>query len=440
MKKKLRHAFAGLFTLSLLFASVPARAAEIGAASGFESGEWYQNTRLIAHALGIVDNKAGTNSKEAFLQSYNSGFLVLEADFAVTRDGVLVVRHDFEQDSYYTLEQVVQNGDTSMDIERYRSEKICFRYTPLTAKDLLLLMADHDGIYIVTDTKDTDIPSVTRDFQLLVADANAIGRPDLLERFIVQIYNDEMLSVVKEVYPFQNWIYTLYQTKDPDYDRIADFCVQNGIDVVTMNYEVLTPERISAITSRGLSVFTHTVNSVLHLKKYVEMGVQGVYTDTIQPYELEYIGLAHKKNTVVPLYCEKKTTNVEAYPINGKNYYNIKSIAKILMNTDSKFNIRIEEEAGTILLEKGADYTLDGSETIVTNGFGIIRENPLKLMLGDTEIPIESYFIGGNYYYPLEELASALGCKVSWNGIYAVTEITPEQKPVKQESKEAKKS
>ncbi len=52
-----------------------------------------------------------------------------------------------------------------------------------------------------------------------------MGREDILNRIVVQIYDTEMLNTVKQIYPFTNWIYTLYQTPNPNYDEIAVFFV-----------------------------------------------------------------------------------------------------------------------------------------------------------------------------------------------------------------------
>lgn len=396
--------------------------------------KWYENTRLIAHALGVIDGKAGTNSKEAFLQSYDNGFEVLEADFSVTSDGALVVRHDFDQDSYYTLEQVVKNGSTQMDLARYISEKICFRYTPLTAKDLITLMAEHEGIYVVTDTKNTDMANVTRDFNLLVKDATELGHREVLDRFIVQIYNEEMVDTVRNIYPFPNWIYTLYQTKDPDYAHIADFCVEKGIDVVTMNYEVLTPERVKTLKDRGITVFAFTVNSLLHMKKYVGYGIQGVYTDTISPSELSYIGLAEKKNATKKLYINGRISALDCYTIDGEDYYSLHALAYLLMDTKDHFSISMDAANRTISVGKGQEYQPTGNELMATDGFGVLRKNPNSLLVDGTEFMISSYEISGKYFYSLTELCDALGIKTGWNGKYAVNEVMTAGR---QESKEA---
>ena len=92
-----------------------------------QTKKWYEQNRLVAHALGAIEDKKETNSKEAFIHSWENGYKVLEADFSLTSDGVVVVRHDFDQDSYYNLEQQVQNGSTAMTANRFVNEKINFR-------------------------------------------------------------------------------------------------------------------------------------------------------------------------------------------------------------------------------------------------------------------------------------------------------------------------
>lgn len=82
---------------------------------------------VIAHALGVVDSRAGTNSKDAFLSSVRSGHQVLEVDLQLTGDGHLVARHDWDQDSYYTLEQTFAGV---MDRQAFLNTPICYYYTP----------------------------------------------------------------------------------------------------------------------------------------------------------------------------------------------------------------------------------------------------------------------------------------------------------------------
>ena len=76
---------------------------------------WQAQNPLIAHALGEADGKIETNSREAFITSWENGFRAVEGDFTYTSDGTLVMRHDFEEDgSYYRLE-IEPEGNLVMD-------------------------------------------------------------------------------------------------------------------------------------------------------------------------------------------------------------------------------------------------------------------------------------------------------------------------------------
>ena len=50
---------------------------------------------VIAHALGTVDGTEGLNCLEGFLEHYAQGVRVFEADFRMTSDGYVVLRHDW---------------------------------------------------------------------------------------------------------------------------------------------------------------------------------------------------------------------------------------------------------------------------------------------------------------------------------------------------------
>ena len=49
----------------------------------------------VAHAMGGIDGRLYTNTREAFLQNYSRGFRVFELDLAMTTDSALVLAHDW---------------------------------------------------------------------------------------------------------------------------------------------------------------------------------------------------------------------------------------------------------------------------------------------------------------------------------------------------------
>lgn len=398
-----------------------------------EEKKWFDENRLVAHALGVVDSRIGTNSLEAFQKSYADGHRVMEADFSKTSDGTLVVRHDFEQDSYYTLEQTVLNQNTAMDLARYISEKICFKYTPLTAKNLIKLVEEHKDVYLITDTKDTDVESVKRDFALFVNDARELGMESILDRVIVQIYNEDMLGAVRSVYPFKNWIYTLYQTSNPDYNKIGDFCLINGIDVVTIDYSVLETDEIQKLNDRDIKVYTHTLNRILDIKKAVGMGCYGAYTDIIKPADLSFINLGMNKNTSKKIVYDKKVKSLEAYLMNDEKYVNIKELAELLNGSQGQFDVVIDDMLKTVTLAKGKEYSVSAIRNTENNGLGAIQKSNYTLNVGGTTIHIDGYTVDGNYYYRLKDLAAPLGFSIAWSGIYAMDEILLYQNSIENE-------
>lgn len=372
--------------------------------------EWYDDNRLVAHALGSIEDKKETNSKEAFLNSWGHGIRVLEADFSMTSDGTLVVRHDFDQDSYYTLEQKVI-GSTDMNSSRYQNEKINFRYTPLTAAQLIQMMTEYDDVYIVTDTKSTDIPTIKRQFQAFVDYAKNVEHPEVLERLVIQIYNPEMYEAVKEIHPFKNWIYTLYQTQNPDYDQIAEYCVANGIDVVTINQEIVEPANISKLTQRGIKVYAHTVNRVLDLQKMLNAGCYGIYTDYIKPQDLSFVGLqAVNRKQSMTVEFEENRRQVEGYRILGHNYMPLRDMALLLKDSEQKFAVSYDANKKEILLQKEKDFAGLGNELIVNQEKKQYIEKCIySLKMGDNQQRAVGFWVDGELFYEPNTLASILG-------------------------------
>lgn len=376
---------------------------------------WYEDNRVVAHALGAIEGRIETNSKEAFINAYENGYKVMEADFTLTSDGMLVVRHDFNQDSYFRLEQVVQNGNTQMDSNRYKNEKINFKYTPLTAGDLIQLLNQYEDVFLITDSKYTDAATVEKEFNVLINTAKSLGMTQVLDRFVIQIYNQDMYKVIKDIYPFDNWIFTLYQLQNPDYDSIGQFCLDNEIDVVTMNYEIAEAGNIKKLTDRGLKVYTHTVNRLLDYKKLLSVGCYGIYTDIIQPHELAYIGMgSKKKNGTRAFMAGKKSLTIGTYSIKGEEYVKLRDMAKMLEDTKGAFEVIIDDAAKTINLTTDESYTSTGSELLLAfAGSGIVRVSSYQIKVDGINQNIRGYDVDGQLYFKPEDLGKVLGFTVT---------------------------
>ncbi len=250
-------------------------------------GEWHENYKTVAHALGGVDGNYEINSYESFIESYERGFRVFEADLYLTSDHQLVVRHDFELNSYYNLDQIMDKDNPVMSHEKFMATPIRDKYSPLDADGIVALLNKYNDAYLITDTKFTDTANVTVQFNRLCEAIEKAGNDELYDRIIVQIYNDEMYYTVKNIHEFGGWIYTLYQLPERNFERIGRFCAHNGIDVVTMSEEIYSEKSIETLHSHGCKVYLHTVNDIKVIQKMSEGGADGFYTDKITQEELD---------------------------------------------------------------------------------------------------------------------------------------------------------
>ena len=270
--------------LTAYFASKNKQAAEVAAIEAAKpkcdlSAPWYEQYTVVTHALGAVEGRIHTNAKEAFLENYERGSRVFEADFCLTSDGELVVRHDFTGTSYYNLEQ---RDIGEMTYEQYKDSVICYNYTPLDVKELFGLMLQYPDTYLVTDTKVDDEETTRKIFEKFCEAMDATGDATLRERIVIQIYNYEMYDWVEGIVPEQNYIFTLYMLRNKNFTKIGEFCTEKSIPVVTLNETILKKETVDKLHGYGVEVFAHTLNRTSDMaSRYVKTGVDGWYSDYV---------------------------------------------------------------------------------------------------------------------------------------------------------------
>ena len=124
------------------------------------------DARLITHGMGEVDGITTLNCLEGFQAQYGQGVRVFEVDLRLTADQQVVLRHDWRAGW--------QSGISEISIptmKEFLSRPILRKYTPLSFRDLLLLMEEYPDICVITDTKFTDAEVVTLQFRSMLRDA-----------------------------------------------------------------------------------------------------------------------------------------------------------------------------------------------------------------------------------------------------------------------------
>lgn len=236
---------------------------------------WLNENYLIAHAMGGIDGLDYTNCREAMELAYENGFRVFEGDFMYL-EGHSVLAHDAE---IFCEQAGIPVSELTYD--SFTNAKLMGKYSPLMAEDVIDFLAEHPDAYFMTDSKYTENPYssfVISDFVIKAMERDA----SVLDRVIVQIYNQAMLDEVMDIYPFRSVVYTLYQSGDTPADAMV-FCCKSGIGAVTMKDSWASQEVMTLMDTVGLYVLTHTVNDADRIIEAFGQGVDAVYTDFVLP-------------------------------------------------------------------------------------------------------------------------------------------------------------
>ncbi|MCF7757158.1 glycerophosphodiester phosphodiesterase [Paenibacillus xylanexedens] len=254
-----------------------------------EQRDGFTAYRLIAHAMGSIRDQPYTNAYEAMIANYEKGTRVFEIDFMLTSDRKAVARHEWTANMSKMLGQDEELSEDkqagALTHDEFMDTPILGMYQPMDADGIIDVLAEYPDMYIVTDTKeqkDEDIQQVLRS----LVDAAKEHDPSVLDRVVVQIYNEPMLETVKEVYAFPSIIYTLYATQDTE-DQVVHFVQKNDIDAVTMPEYKVNQNFVAKLNSAGSVTYVHTINDTEQVANYEKWGVYGVYSDVLTEQELD---------------------------------------------------------------------------------------------------------------------------------------------------------
>ena len=235
----------------------------------------WKKEKLIIHALGEYNNTIYANSFEG-LNYYHiiKKMNLMEADFLLTKDEHIVSAHDYKIFNY-----------KKPTYKKFKESRTRGNLTPITFEDLVQFMYTHKELYIITDTKYSDITRIEKEFNEMVQILDKYK--DVNERFIIEIYNEKMYEFLKlKNYPFKYFLFTLYRRLTypynyTDMENIFKYCKENQIDGIIM-WDNWFNERISNFSYLySIPVYLHTVNDIQKVIKLFNQGAKGIFTDNI---------------------------------------------------------------------------------------------------------------------------------------------------------------
>lgn len=109
--------------------------------------------------------------------------------------------------------------------------------------------------------------------------------------------------------------------------------------------------------------------------------------------------------------------SVDAYTIDGSNYFKLRDIAMAVNNTRKQFEVTSDAKKNTLNITSNQAYTPTGIELSASGNTnsktGVTTST--KITLNGQEISVTGYNIGGNEYYKLRDIAKSLDFNLVWN-------------------------
>lgn len=236
--------------------------------------------KLIAHAAGGIKGKDYTNSEEAFRNSYNNGYKLIELDLSLTSDGELVARHGWDE----TYGQEFKPGSKALTYRKFIKLPYYLQYTPMDFERILALMKKHPEIYVLLDGKVSSHDDTKRLYKEIGEQIKDVD-PSVMDRLIPQMYYQKDLKTIKK-YGFQDILYIVGREKWTT-DAIMLFCKKHDIRAIGISKTRVTDELVSELFKQGIVTYIYTINDLDEMYSYFEIDVHGFYTDYVIPEEIE---------------------------------------------------------------------------------------------------------------------------------------------------------
>lgn len=225
----------------------------------------------------------------------------IELDLQMTKDGKLIVMHDEKLDRTtngtgwvkdHTLADIKKLDAGSWFNEAY-PEKAKPKYAGLkvpTLDEVLNRFGKHANYYIETKSPDT-YPGMEEKLIASLQKHKLLGKHTKPGQVIIQSFSKESLVKIHQLQPNLPTVQLLEAKQmasmtDADLEEIKTYAVGAGPD-----YKALNAENVSMIRSHGLLLHPYTVNTEADMRRLLDWGVTGVFTnypDVFQHVKKDY--------------------------------------------------------------------------------------------------------------------------------------------------------
>ena len=241
--------------------------------------------RIIAHRGG--GSLAPENTLAAVRLGQKLGYRAHEFDVKLSKDNVAMLLHDA------TLERTTTGKGRAADFlwEALRAldaggwHSAEFRGEPLASFEDTAKQLRSQGTMANVEIKPTpglERETGTRVAQLAREHWKGAEAPPLLSSF-----SFEALMAAKEAAPELPRGWLTKEFLDEDWRRLADL----GAVSLHTDHRKFAPERIGAVHAKGYRVMLYTINDAAIAQRYLDAGVDGLFTDNLREFAARFPGL-----------------------------------------------------------------------------------------------------------------------------------------------------
>lgn len=123
------------------------------------------------------------------------------------------------------------------------------------------------------------------------------------------------------------------------------------------------------------------------------------------------------KPTASKVSVNGKEVAFDAYNINGNNYFKLRDVAMSINGTEKQFEVAFDAAKNAINLSKETAYTTVGGELEIAAN-PVEKQGTLTksaIYMGETEMLLTAYNIGGNNYFKLRDVGAAFDFGVTFD-------------------------
>lgn len=227
-----------------------------------------------------------TNSLESWNYAYSHGTRVFDADLNFTSDGVLVLRHSWDDDLGQENfgKGVVPDYDTFMSGYIFPNQP-GGALSPMSAEMMLQFMEEHGDVYVACDAKADSF----KIYSCLAELAEKLDAQEILERIIVSCYTPKEKEAALKAGNFKYFAIRYYNnTYYGSFTELIVACKEGDFDVcMVADYFIRDDEEWRVLTDNGIVVWTAVIDDADEWRRLNSLGISGcvtnfLYEDTLK--------------------------------------------------------------------------------------------------------------------------------------------------------------